>query len=78
MIIEITIEINMTSEFNVFTHSDWSKHIELNLDLHIHTYLRLIVDLSVFLSELRAQMYKMIDDIIASESLSVSKIKLIS
>jgi len=61
--------------------TDWSKHIKLHLHLclHlcVHLCLQFVINLSVFLSKLCAQMYEVIDNIIAFNSLSVSKIKLI-
>lgn len=40
--------------------------------------LRLVVDLSVFLPELCAQVYKVVDGTVAPDPLSVSKAKLIT
>jgi len=77
-IIQIAIEIDATDKFDIFIYSGKYKHIELDFCLYIYTNSRLVVDLPVFLSELRAQVYKIVRNIVASESLSVSKIKLVT
>lgn len=77
-IIEIAIEIGTTSGFDVLTHPGQCKHIELDFRPCVHTSSRLVVDLLVFLLELRAQVYKVIDNIVAPNSLFVSKAKLIT
>ena len=64
--------------FDILTHPGRCKHIELDLRPCIHTDPRLVVDLPVFLPELRAQVDKVVGGTVAPEPLSVSKAKLIT
>ncbi len=77
-VIEATAGSGTASGFDVLTHPGRSKHIELDLRPRVHTYPRLVVDLPVFLPELRAQVYEMVGGTVAPEPLSVGKAKLIS
>ncbi len=77
-IIQAAIEIDTAGGFDVLTHPGRCKHIELNLRPCVHTNSRLVVDLPIFLPKLCAQVYKVVDGIVASKPLSVSKAKLIT
>lgn len=72
-VVEAATGTGTASGFDVLTHPGRSKHIELDLHPCVHTDPRLVVDLPVFLPELRVQMYKMVGGTVAPKPLSVSK-----
>lgn len=77
-VIEAATGTGTASGCNVFTHPGRSKHIKLDLRPCVHTDPRLVIDLPVFLSELCAQVYKVVTGTVAPEPLSVSKAKFIT
>ncbi len=78
MVIEAATGTGTAGGFDVLTHPGRCKHIELDLGPCVHTGPRLVVDLPVFLPELRAQVYKVVGGTVAPDPLSVSKAKLIT
>ncbi len=77
-VIEAATGTGTAGGFDVLTHPGRSKHIELDLRPCVHTDPRPVVDLPVFLPELRAQVDKVVGGTVAPEPLSVSKAKLIT